>query len=328
MNIVVTGGTGFIGRRLIARLIARGDRVVCFSRKPGQAADCECRSVDYSLPSLAIDDDAFDGVDVVFHLAGATRAPTADRFQEANTGATIRLVDRILRAGAKPRFVFVSSLAAAGPTPADATPNAAGVPMRVEADADHPIEPYGASKLAAERSIAERELPWTIVRPCAVYGPGDRDFLTIFQMARRGVAVFPGNRDSFISTIFVDDLVDGMLRAAGPDGVGKTFFLSHDEALSFRDIYRTIATGMGRQLRFELSVPAALIHLVAPLGDVAGLVTGRPPLLNRSKAAMATAPFWTCSADRARQELGFVAATSLRDGVARTYSWYVQNQLL
>ena len=200
--------------------------------------------------------------------------------------------------------------------------------MRVEADADHPIEPYGASKLAAERSVAERELPWTIVRPCAVYGPGDRDFLTIFQMARRGVAVFPGNRDSFINTIFVDDLVDGMLRAAGPDGIGKTFFLSHDEALSFRDIYRTIATGMGRQLRFEMSVPAALIHLVAPLGDVAGLVTGRPPLLNRSKAAMATAPFWTCSADRARQELGFVAATSLRDGVARTYSWYVQNQLL
>src|SRR5213075_3361191 len=119
------------------------------------------------------------------------------------------------------------------------------------------LSSYGISKLAAEEIVARHaaDMPWTIVRPCAVYGPGDRDFLAIFSMIKRGVAIYPGTQHSALTTIYVDDLSIGMLAAArSPVAIGKTYFLGSEAHTRWSEIYHTIAKIMGRRIHLELDL--------------------------------------------------------------------------
>src|SRR4051812_31912772 len=175
MTAIVTGATGFIGRHLVQALAASGEEVRCLTRgqpQPDSRANVLFHHTDFTRLDLGIADDKLRGAGAIYHLAGATRAVSSADFNAANLAVTERLLDRLIALGESPRFVLVSSQAAAGPAPD------AGHPKREE-DAEAPIEDYGRSKLAAERAVRMRSgsMPTTVVRPVAVYGPGDRDFL-------------------------------------------------------------------------------------------------------------------------------------------------------
>lgn len=324
---MLTGATGFIGRHLADGLAAAGHQVRCLARKPGSvetSSSVRFHHADFSRPDLGVKDDVFDDVEMVYHLAGATRAATKAGFHEANVGITERLLDRITGLDRSPRLVYISSQAAAGPSRSEAH-------VIDETDQPAPIEEYGRSKLAAELAVLSRRgvLPVTIVRPVAVYGPGDRDFLSIFRLARRHLAVFPGIRDSVINTIFVGDLVGGLI-AAGKSGaaIGNTYFMGHRSSASWKAIYQAVADALGVGAVREINIPLPLIRLGGSAGDVVGRITGRPPLLNGNKAALAEPRFWLCSSERAATDLGFVAPTSLHDGLRATYDWYVRHRWL
>ena len=327
MTAIVTGATGFIGQSLVEALGTLGEDVRCFVRRPGSGAwGAGAREVvvDYRQPDLRLPDDAFAAVDTVYHLAGATRAVSERAFHEANVAVTERLMDRIAKAGHRPRFVLVSSQAAAGPAADASHPT-------TERDPARPIEAYGRSKLAGEQAVLSRSatMPVTIVRPVAVYGPLDRDFLSIFRMAKSGWAVYPGIRDSVVNTIYVDDLVQGLIAAArSPTAVGQTYFLGHAQADSWKTIYRTVAEVMGRQRPTEISIPHSLVAIGGVAGDLIAQATGRPLLINGSKSALAAPKFWLCSSGRAGQDFRFTAATSLHDGMRATYDWYLRHRWL
>src|SRR5215213_414799 len=200
MIAVVTGSSGFIGSHLVDALLARGHTVRALVREDTPTAALDPR-VQRSVVDL-LDDrsvreaDAWDGATHVFHLAGVTKRRTLAQFRAGNVvPAANVLAGAVARAGgAPPRFVLVSSLAAAGPAVALERP------VR-EDDRSRPIEGYGRSKLEAETAarLYEDRLPVTIVRPAAVYGPRDRDFLRAFRLAVSRVALHAVPRDHAFS---------------------------------------------------------------------------------------------------------------------------------
>lgn len=320
---VVTGSSGFIGSRLVARLAATGWQVRCLvrptSRDAGAPPDerVERHLVDFRDAAALRRSAALDGAEVVFHLAGVTKALTLDDFRAGNVLPLATLLQALAGRPALRRVVIVSSQAATGPA------HAVDVPV-TEDDAERPIEAYGQSKLEAEREALRwsDRLPITIVRPCSVYGPGDVDFLALFRMAMRGVLLFPGTRDSYLSLLHVDDVVDGLLAAANVTDVtsGARFFLA-GETLRWGDLGERIAALVGRRVR-AIDVPWPLVRAAVPFGEGYARVTGRPTLLNRHKVTLARPRFWICSGARAARVLGFVPRRALPDGLRNTYSWY------
>jgi nucleoside-diphosphate-sugar epimerase len=334
MTAIVSGATGFIGTHLVDRLVESGQEVRCLVRRAPADPNARARyePTDFSLASLGVDDSVFQNVDTIYHLAGATRAISESAFHEANVSVTERVLDRAIAAGARnARFVYVSSQAAAGPSRRAVRRSTTADEPLTESDAPAPIEPYGRSKLAAERAVLARgdKIPVTIVRPVAVYGPRDRDFLSIFRMTRRGIAVYPGIRDAVVTTIYVDDLVRGMISAAAsPRTVGNTYFIGSEEFATWRAIYSLIARTEGKSKLREIDVPLWLVRSGGVVGDLLGVLSRRPPLLSSSKAALAAPRSWLCSSARAKQDFGFVASTRLQDGLRATYDWYVNHHWL
>ena len=198
MNVFVTGGTGFVGAHLVKAVRARGDTVTALVRRPALAERLgwgnDVRLLHGDLGDEATLREGCAGADVVYHLAGQIAAKSAAEFMATNRDGTANVLEAARDGGAR-RVVFVSSLAAAGPT----TP---GQPID-ETRPPAPVTDYGRSKLAAEVLIRAMppSLPWTIVRPPVVYGEWDRGTLKIFQLARRGLAPVFGDGSQQLSVI-------------------------------------------------------------------------------------------------------------------------------
>lgn len=306
MIVAVSGANGFIGRHLCARLAAAGHDVRRIVR-----ADYESGA----LPRL------LRGAQMVVHAAGATRAPSEAALHRANVVLT-RTTLRESEAAGVERFVFISSQAAAGPASTRDKP--------VDEDTrPAPIEAYGRSKLEAEALVRASGIPHTIVRPCAVYGPGDRDFLALFRLGRRGIAVHPGNRDQWISIAQVDDVVDGILLAARSDAArGRTYFLAGDGAHQWRQLFSLAAASAGRRIIVDIEVPRSLVDVTASFGSVIARLSGRASLLTAEKVALSRPKYWICSTERARRELAYTPRVSLQNGFAATYHWYLSQRWL
>jgi nucleoside-diphosphate-sugar epimerase len=322
MIAVVTGGSGFIGQNLIRRLLTEGHEVRCLVRASGgqTPAGVSRHVVRFDEPRSLVECAALEDAQVVFHLAGATKGVRADDFTAANVVPTKNLLGAIASRRLYPKFVYVSSQAAAGP----ARTKEQAID---EETAPHPVEPYGQSKLQAERIVKSfsARVAATIVRPCAVFGPHDRDFFALFRLAQYGIMLYPGTANHWLSALHVDDVVSGLLAAAKREtSICRTFFLSSSTPVQWRTVGECIADAVGKRAR-HVDLHPALVQAVAAAGDVLGRLTNRAPLANSSKAELARHPYWVCSSARAREELGFHDACSLPDAVRDTYYWYRQS---
>lgn len=307
MIAAITGANGFIGQHVVRRF-----------REAGWDARPVVRS-DFDSDQL---ERHFAGADVVVHAAGATRAPTHTQLRASNVGLTRRVIEAARR-GHVGRLVFISSQAAAGPASSRDTPTTEQTPPA-------PHEEYGRSKLEAERLVsAAADLDPVILRPSAVYGPGDRDFLTMFRLARFGIALHPGNREHWISIVHVEDLAIAIVTAASERcSVGRTYFLANDEPVQWQQLFRDTARCADRKLAVDVEVPAALVRFAAEIGDVAARVTGSAGLLTTEKVALGTARYWICSNGLARREMGFAPRVDLYRGLYETYQWYLAHNWL
>jgi nucleoside-diphosphate-sugar epimerase len=264
----------------------------------------------------------FSGADVVVHAAGATRAPTATQLRASNIGLTRRVIEAARR-GRAGRLVFISSQAAAGPAPSRDNPVTEDTPPA-------PRESYGQSKLEAERLVeAATDLDPVILRPAAVYGPGDRDFLNMFRLARFGIALHPGNRDHWISILHVDDLATSVIEASAQKrSIGRKYFLANDEPIQWRQLFRDAANCADRKLAVDMDVPSPLVRIAAEFGDVAARLTGHAGLVTTAKVALSLPRFWICSSGRAKREIGFAPSIELSRGLRDTYQWYLAHHWL
>ncbi|HZT29316.1 MAG TPA: NAD-dependent epimerase/dehydratase family protein [Bryobacteraceae bacterium] len=312
--VLVTGGTGFIGSHLVERLVSLGRPVRCLLRRSSSPRYLPRSGVEVVYGDLATGAglaEALRGVDTVVHLAGVTKALSAEAYYAGNARATGTLLSFC---GDVRRFVHVSSQAAAGPS-------ADGTPVTEEAE-PHPVSHYGRSKLASEQILRNSPLgkQAVTVRPPVVYGPRDTDVFHIFRTAVRGWMLRIGREERFFSIVYVKDLVEGLLAAAEGEA-GRTYFLAQPEAVSWSEFGSTAASLAGKQIRM-LAVPRAAASGVGLVGEWWSRLTGRPVILSREKVAEACCRYWICDSGRARRELGFETKHDLRAGMAETLAWY------
>jgi len=258
--------------------------------------------------------------DYVLHVAGVTKGTSYEDFRLGNVMPTRNLLGALHRQHPDTkRFVLVSSLASYGPS-------ATSAPHR-EADPRRPIEYYGRSKLEAEEVVEEESggIPWTILRPSGVYGPGDVDYFNLFKSAMRGWNVFFGNRNRCMSIIYVDDCVRGTLMAARHENsVGKGYFLTNDEQVTWEQFQSEVLQVVDRRVR-TLDLPEQLVSIAALGGELASRIDRKPRLFNLQKAKMGAQQAWTCVGDAARTDFGFSADVDLVEGIRRTHDWYLAN---
>lgn len=252
----------------------------------------------------------------IIHLAGVTKGRTYEDFQKGNVVPTQHLLQALDDAGHWPqRFVHVSSLAAYGPSTREKP--------HQETDPRQPIEHYGASKLEAEQVVEQSGVPWTIIRPSGVYGPGDVDYFNLFQSAMSGINAFFGNRERVASLVYVDDCVRGIVQAAGHSAsIGKGYFLETDDCVSWGVLQDAIVQSVGGNAR-TLNLPEAFVSMAAFAGEFMTRIDGKPRLLNQQKVKMGAQEAWTCTAAAARADFGFDPRVGLSEGVALTHQWYL-----
>ena len=340
MRAALTGATGFIGTHLTVRLVAEGIATRVLARRPAAAAGL-CRAVTGSGEPSALsviagdltDDGALRelvaGCDVVFHIAGLTRAPTEAALHDANAGGTVALVDTLDRADAPgTHLILVSSQAAVGPA-LDATAVDELTPAR-------PISRYGRSKRAAERVVtaaARRGRPVSIIRPPSVYGPGDRDILVYFKLASRGVVpVLRG--EAPLSVLYVHNLVDALLAAAQlpPQPAQlppqpRVLHMADDDDVTMAQLGEMIAASLGASPR-RVVVPRPLLSAAGLLLEAWGQLSHTAPLLNRDKLHEMRQPAWLLASRRSREALRYRPRVATAAAVAATARWYLAHRWL
>ncbi len=324
MTILVTGGTGFIGHRLVERLCSQKKEVRCIARSPERARDLAELGAEVVPGDVHPERgllEACQGVESVIHLAGLVRAWKKTDYFETNAEGTRRLTAAARAAGVK-KFLLVSSLAASGP-------GELGIPV-TEDHPSRPITTYGESKLAAERVLGEAagDMEWSVVRPCVVYGPWERDFLILFRMASRFKRVFfIGPRGARLSLIHVDDLVDLMLLALERAPSGGVYQASDGRAYLWEEVIEEIGRALGKEAR-PVRIAPALLRPLASLAVLLRPFTSRPSLLSPDKLREGFERYWVSSPARARRELGWEPKVSLQDGIRSTGEWYRERRWL
>jgi nucleoside-diphosphate-sugar epimerase len=321
MTILVTGATGFIGRHLAEHLLKRGDRVRVLVRDPARLSPTLADRVEVVTGDLtggASLVEAVRDVESIFHLAGVTHALRPATYMDINAGGTARLLAAVQ--DVRPplgRFLLVSSLAAAGPSPR-------GCPID-EDRTPAPTTPYGRSKLRAEELLVAAQVPGTIVRPPIVYGEGDEATLEFFKIARRRLFPTSAPLDREYSFIHAADLVRGIADAAfSPVTAARTYFLANHTTTTWNELIGTIhrVLGVSRVLRFTLS--DGTLRLAAEFGEVAQAWFGVNLRINRSRVGEFLPKSWLCSPARAEQDFGFRAELTLEQGLRRAAEWYIE----
>ena len=301
----VTGASGFLGRHIVSALGARGDRVRILLRNPGvcppwEGADPEIIQGDLAPASLR---KLVAGADTVIHCAGLISARSFSEFDEVNHWGAEAVAQAVLSAAPRARFILISSLAAREPGLSD----------------------YALTKRSGESKVRAllSEDRTLVVRPPAIYGPGDRATLPLFRMAaKRPIQLMIRPKGSRLALIHVEDAAAAIADLARSDVTG-TVTLGGDrpEGYEWRELVLALAEVYGRRSPRLVRVPAPVIRAAgAVTGFVASLIR-RPAVFSPGKARELLHPDWSVSA----REMGPVpqpVSHPLREGLAQTAAWY------
>jgi nucleoside-diphosphate-sugar epimerase len=323
VKVLVTGASGLLGSHVAEQLSARGDHVRALVRRSSDRSHLQTlrgiELVEGSVEQAERVAEAVDGVDAVVHCAGLVKARSTDDFFSVNVGGTSNLV-QAARTGKRgsgfKRFVHVSSLEACGPSPDGSS---------VPADQEAPVTAYGRSKLAAEKVVqsARDDMPVTILRPGAIYGPRDGEVLQAFKAIERGLLPLIDGGRALGVWIYATDCAAACLRAIdAPVPSGGTYFVDDGcGPLSQRQMLADVEQALGRRAFVRQSLPVPLLMTIARGLEVAGRIANRPVMLTREKASMLL-QHWVCSSDETRRALDWQPKVPWREGVDLTVKWY------
>lgn len=323
---LVTGATGFIGSTVTQKLLDNGFRVKCLIRKTSNLqwlANLPVEFVEGNLFANEALSEALTDVTHIVHLAGLTKARQKQEYFRANAEGTANLLHVASQVARRlDRFVYVSSQAAAGPS-------SDGRPV-TEADPPHPVSMYGESKLAGERACAGmgHKIPWTIVRPPAVYGPREHDILTYFQQVNRGIRLQLGVGERWVSIVHVDDLARGILTVTQhSQSVGEIYFIANAAPCEWSALGEIISKAVGRK-SWRVIVPTWVAPVLATVSEGIAALSRKPALLSFDKIRELQQRLWICSPEKISKQLGFQCEIPLEEGMASTAAWYRQHNWL
>lgn len=319
--VLVTGATGFTGRVLARRLAGQGCRVRAIARPSSDLAPLADLDVDWFRGDVydpATVRAAMTGAHYVFHVAAAFReSGIADAvYRDVHVTSTQLLARAAAELPDFERFVHVSTVGVHGHIdnpPADET-----APF-------HPGDVYQRTKAEAETWLhgfaAEHGLPYTVVRPAAIYGPGDTRLLKLFRMALKPVFILLGRGKCLYHLIHVEDLAAILIRAAThPGAMGQAFIAGSPESVTLEQMGRIVGDELGHPVRV-LRLPAWPVFLAADLCEAACRPLKRKPPLYRRRVAFFTKDR-SFDTRKLRERLGYTCRYGNETGLRQTARWY------
>jgi nucleoside-diphosphate-sugar epimerase len=295
MRLAITGGTGFVGAHLIDAALAAGHDVAALTRReqePREGVDWIAGHLDdrSALHKLV------DGAQAVVHAAGVISAHDKAEFERGNVAGTLAMLAAATAGGVK-RFIYVSSLAAREPK----------------------LSLYGASKEKAERLVHGSGLDWAIVRPPAVYGPGDKETLELFRMARLGIMLMPPR--GHLSLIHVEDLARLLVALAVNEGP-STCVIEPDDGKKSGWTHREFARALGRAVGTRpaiISTPGVFLRVAARADR---LFRGPRAKLTVDRAAYFSHRNWVVEPKRVAPADLWHPQITTEQGLVDTARWY------
>ncbi len=303
-TIALTGATGFIGGVLARRLETIGWQIRALVRPASLGARYAGTATQWiegdleDLDSLRrlVNNDVY----AVVHCAGAVRGASQAQFDGVNVDGVARLVQAAREQHRVPRFLLISSLAAREPH----------------------LSPYAASKRQGEDTLAATagDMNWSVLRPSAVYGPGDKELLPLFRWIGRGIAPILGSRSARFSLLYVEDLAESVVQWLNSDTNERRAFELHDghpDGYAWHDVVDTVARLYDRHV-FRIQVPVVILRLLAGLNLGAAQIFGYAPMLTPGKVRELSHSNWVGDNDALTRETGWAPRVSLAEGLQRT----------
>ena len=307
LKVAVTGASGFIGKRLIERLGRDGIAVRALMRKRPVQVDLD--DIDLTVIEGSLGDDRaiealIDDVDAVVHLAGLIKARTRGAFFAANADGVQHLAGLMVASVKPPKMVLVSSLAAREPG----------------------LSSYAASKRAAEEALSslDNDLPWTILRPPAVYGPGDRETLSFFKGVKSGIGAMLGDEKARFSLLHVDDLVALILTVLDPS-IADRQTLEPDDGWegghSWCGMIAAAEQAFDKAV-FRVRVPKTLLFALGHANAGLRILPGYTPMLTPEKVRELTHPNWVANHESILATTSWKPGIPVDCGFPATIDWY------
>ncbi|MEO6284585.1 MAG: NAD-dependent epimerase/dehydratase family protein [Dyadobacter sp.] len=334
--VFITGASGFIGYHLVATALKAGMEVHAAVRPSSDLAFLKQLQKEAEPGTLVFENIDFSskeslksllekgGYTYIIHAAGVTKAKNAAAYNLVNAEYSLNLAQAAMSSDIPlRRFVLLSSLAAIGPLA-----YAEEQPI-TESTFPIPVTDYGRSKLLAEQYLETVSgLPLSIIRPTAVYGPGEKDLFVLFKTLSKGLDAYIGNGPQRLSFVYVKDLVAATMAALTESQKEVTVYNISDgnayDRYALADRFREIS---GRHI-FRTHLPMALVKLIAGFLDFVYGFSSTTPVLNKEKLKELTASNWICSIDAARNNLQYRPQYDLRQGLTETLIWYKENKWL
>jgi len=321
MKVLVTGGTGFTGKGLVKRLLDEGHQVVALDYKEGLNTD-ELRQwgaevVIGSVADKATVERCMDGVDVVQHLAAAFREMDVPNsyYHEINVGGTRNVLEAAER-HAVSKFIYCSTCGVHGnvehpPANEDASINAADYYQQTKYEAEPVVHEF-----------AKRGMKTVIIRPAAIYGPGDPErFFMIFKRVNKGTFPMFGTGKTLYHPLYIDNLVDAHMLAMEPGkGDGRTYLIADEEYISIENLVKHIARALGVSVRIPHYPILPLIVAGHVFEKACKPLRITPPIFPRRVDWYRQNRAFDIS--RAKQELGYQPRVGLDEGLKNTAEWY------
>lgn len=328
MKVLVTGGTGFVGYNLISKLVQNNDleiRTIARSEEKAEKLK-KFKNVEIIIGDLKDKDliyRSIKNIDKVFHIAALFREakyPDSE-YWKVNVEATKNLLEASLENGVK-RFIHCSTIGVVEDV------------KKIPANEETPYQPkdiYQVTKTEGEKLVLryykEHGLNVTIIRPCAIYGPGDMRLYKVFKNIKKRRFVIIGNGNTYYHPVYIDNLIQGFILASENEkAIGEIFIIGDEKYYKLIDFLKIIADEVGAPLP-KIKIPAKPVQILATIVEKTFIAFKKEPPIYRRRVG-----FFTNSRafdiSKAKNILGYKPLIDFPTGVHLTAEWYRENKLL
>ena len=308
--IALTGASGFVGTHILQQLLDNGYHVKALQHHSKISDHTNLTVIKGSLSDPSSLNMLVKNTVSIIHCGGSVASKNKEGFFEANTKGTENIVKAAQYEGVK-SFLYISSLAARTPQ----------------------ISPYAASKLAGEKILQTSTIEsWDIIRPPAVYGPGDTQILPLMQLLRNRVGILNGGRQARVSVIYAEDLARAVLCWLASDTNkrhNKVYEIDdgQENGYSWQDLLDEAASAMNIR-PFYMVPPRFLLNGIGHIAKFICRINGRTPFITPEKLRELSHPDWVCRDRSIEHSIDWRAQINFHEGITKTLHWYQEKGLL
>ena len=328
-KLLITGASGFVGGFLVEEALNRGLNVFAGVRENSNRdylSDPRINFINLDFEDVGKMKEKLSthNFDFIIHNVGIKKTPNKKEYFKVNAGYLKNLLEacKALNEPIK-KLTFISSIAAYGP--AEYTTD----DIIKESSTPHPVTNYGKSKLKAEEYLKSQDLiPYVIIRPTVIYGPREKDLLTIYQLLNKRLDVSMGLEDQMLTFIYVKDLVRVILASTLAHKKNVAYFVTDLKVYTSSSYNKAILKALGNKLAFKIKLPITVFKVLGYASEKIGSYLGTYPTFNAEKVNELGANSWVCDTSSLEKDLDYHPEYDLEKGLKESILWYQENNWL